>query len=179
MPVRSGGVVDVGPFLFVSSPEPLRREEPVTRWTATPPAGLALRETKMSAFVHVPCWVLFAAENAAENAAAADETGGIWSMLAGPMFPLIAIFVLFYFMLIRPERRRKATLSQMLDNLKKNDRVVTVGGIVGTVVNVQKGSEEVTIKVDESTNTKLRVIRSSIGRVLGDETGDLKKDVGK
>jgi preprotein translocase subunit YajC len=175
MPVRSGGVVDVGPFLFVSSLEPLGREQPVIRRTATPPAGLAFRETKMSTYFHVPMWVLFAAE-AAE---APDESGGLWSLIAGPMFPLIVIFVLFYFMLIRPERRRRATLGHMLDNLKKNDRVVTVGGIVGTVVNVQKGSEEVTIKVDESTNTKLRVIRSSIARVLGDETGDLKKDAGK
>jgi preprotein translocase subunit YajC len=129
----------------------------------------------MSAIFHVPSWILFAAE----NAPAADESGGMWGLLAGPMFPLIVIFVLFYFMLIRPERRRRATMNQMLDNLKKNDRVVTAGGIVGTVVNVQKGSEEVTIKVDESTNTKLRVIRSSIARVLGDDTGDLKKDAGK
>jgi preprotein translocase subunit YajC len=175
MPVRFGGVVDVGPFLFVSFPEPVRRARLVSRRAATPPAGLALRETKMFPFDHVPSWLLFAAE----NAAAADESGGLWGLLAGPMFPLIVIFVLFYFMLIRPERRRRATLNQMLDNLKKNDRVVTAGGIVGTVVNVQKGSEEVTIKVDESTNTKLRVVRSSIARVVGEEPGDSKKDPGK
>ena len=48
----------------------------------------------------------------------------------------------------------------MLQNLKKNDRVVTIGGIYGTVVNAQKDLDEVTIKVDESTNTKLRMQRS-------------------
>ena len=65
------------------------------------------------------------------------------------------IGVLFYVLMIRPERRKRAELSQMLANLKKNDRVVTIGGIFGTVVNVQQGLEEVTIKVDEGSNTKI------------------------
>ena len=80
--------------------------------------------------------------------------------------PLAVIGVLFYFMLIRPERQRRAETARMLSNIKKNDRVVTGGGIYGTVVNVQKGSEDLTIKVDESNNTKLRVLRSSVSRVV-------------
>ena len=74
-------------------------------------------------------------------------------------------------------RNSRAEMTQMLDSLKKNDRVVTAGGIVGTVVNVQKGSEEVTVKVDESTNTKLRMLRSSIARVVSDDESDAKRDV--
>jgi preprotein translocase subunit YajC len=89
--------------------------------------------------------------------------------------PLVIIGVLFYFMLIRPERVRRMQLQRMLDNLKKNDRVVTVGGIFGTVVNVQQGSDEITIKVDESTNTKLRVLRSAITRVLSEGSGAEKE----
>ncbi len=61
--------------------------------------------------------------------------------------PLIAIGVLFYVMLIRPERRKQAAVRSMLDDLKKNDRVVTIGGIRGTVVSVRREIDEVTIKV--------------------------------
>ena len=80
--------------------------------------------------------------------------------------PFLMIAVLFYLLMIRPERRKRAELTAMLQNLKKNDRVVTIGGIYGTVVNAQKDLDEVTIKVDESTNTKLRMQRSAIARVL-------------
>jgi preprotein translocase subunit YajC len=101
--------------------------------------------------------------------------GGPLSLLAGPIFPFIVIGVLFYFLLIRPDRRKRAELSQMLDNLKKNDHVVTVGGIHGVVVNASPGSEDVTIRVDEGSNTKLRVLRSAISRVASDEDGEKKE----
>jgi preprotein translocase subunit YajC len=81
---------------------------------------------------------------------------------------LIAISALFYFMMIRPERRRQASQRSLLEGLKKNDRVVTVGGIYGMVTNVQRDADEVTIKVDEATNTKLRVTFSSIAKVISD-----------
>ncbi len=84
--------------------------------------------------------------------------------------PLIAIGVLFYIMLIRPERRKQATLRSMLDDLKKNDRVVTIGGIRGTVVSVRREIDEVTLKVDD--NTKLRVTVGSVARVETDGNGD-------
>lgn len=83
------------------------------------------------------------------------------------MWPsLIAIFVLFYFMLIRPERSKQREHKAMLEAIKKNDRVVTVGGIYGVVMNVQRESDEVTIKVDEANNTKLRVTFGSIARII-------------
>jgi len=83
------------------------------------------------------------------------------------MWPsLIAIFVLFYFMLIRPERAKQREHKAMLESIKKNDRVITVGGIYGVVMNVQRESDEVTIKVDEANNTKLRVTFGSIARII-------------
>ena len=88
---------------------------------------------------------------------------------------LVIVGVMFYFMMIRPERRKRARLTTMLDGLKKNDRVVTIGGIYGVVVNLQKDTQEVTIRVDEGTNSKLRVRRSAISEVLTDENDD-KKD---
>lgn len=101
-------------------------------------------------------------------------SGGLPDLLLN-MFPFLMIAVLFYLLMIRPERRKKAELNQMLENLKKNDRVVTVGGIHGTVVSTTKGAEDVTIKIDENTNTKLRLQRSAIARVLNGDTGSPNK----
>jgi preprotein translocase subunit YajC len=83
--------------------------------------------------------------------------------------PFAVIGVMFYFLLIRPERKKRQQLTNLLDSLKKNDRIVTIGGIHGVVVNVTKDSDEVSIRVDEGTNTKLKVTRSAISRVIGDE----------
>jgi len=87
---------------------------------------------------------------------------------------VILIGVLFYLMLIRPEHRKRAELKTMLESIKKNDQVVTIGGLKGSIVNVQKDSDEVTIKVDETNNTKLRVLRSAIARVISDDQKDEK-----
>lgn len=92
----------------------------------------------------------------------------------GMLFPLAAIGLVFYLMLIRPQRREQQTRQKLLEGLKKNDRVVTVGGIYGVVLNVRREADEVTLKVDESSNTKLRVTVSSISRILGDEAGETK-----
>ncbi len=80
--------------------------------------------------------------------------------------PWILIGVLFYVMNIRPQNRKQAETKSMLGALKKNDRVVTAGGIHGTIVNAPKDSEDVTIRVDENNNTRLRIQRSSILRVV-------------
>ena len=84
----------------------------------------------------------------------------------------VPIILLFYFLLMRPQRREQSRREAMIRGLKKNDRVVTVGGIYGVVTNVHREADEVTIKVDESTNTKLRVTVGSIARVLGDQPSD-------
>jgi len=101
--------------------------------------------------------------------------GGGGGGMAQALLPLVAIGVLFYFLLIRPERRKRSQMEFMLSQLKKNDRIVTIGGILGRVTNVQKDSDEVTINVDDNTNTKLRVLRSSIARVLSDDDGGKKE----
>ncbi len=67
--------------------------------------------------------------------------------------------------------RQEAERGAKLAALKKNDRIVTVGGIYG-VVTMQRDIDEVTIKVDEASNTKLRVTLGSIARVLGDGPSD-------
>ena len=86
--------------------------------------------------------------------------------------PFIAIGFLFYFLLIRPQRQEQAKRKAMLAAVKKNDRVITAGGIYGVVTNVHAEADEVTVKVDETTNTKLRMTVGSITRVLGAERSD-------
>lgn len=81
--------------------------------------------------------------------------------------PLILIMVVMYFLLMRGPRKRQQQHKQMVQSLKKNDRVRTIGGILGTVVDVR--DDEVTVKIDESNNTKIKVSVSAIGKNLSQE----------
>ncbi len=99
--------------------------------------------------------------------------GNLFQTLMSPqLMPLLVIGILFYLMLIRPERRKVAAKDQMRNALKKNDRVVTRGGIMGTVVNVSAESREVTLRVDENTNARIRVVREAVEYVLTDTKED-------
>jgi preprotein translocase subunit YajC len=82
----------------------------------------------------------------------------------------LPILAVFWFLMIRPQQKEQAKRRQMLGALKKNDHVITAGGIYGVVTNVHREADEVTIKVDEATNTKLRVTLGSITRVVSDDT---------
>ena len=77
--------------------------------------------------------------------------------------PLVLIFVVFYFLLIRPQQRKAKDQKTMLDALRRGDRVVTGGGIIGTVARADN-PEEVT--VDIADNVRVRVVRSTISSVL-------------
>jgi preprotein translocase subunit YajC len=72
-------------------------------------------------------------------------------------------------MMGKPQDRGQTKAADMLAKLKKNDRVVTAGGILGTVVNVRSDNDYVTIRVDDSTNARMQVLASSIARVLSDD----------
>ncbi|MDD5730447.1 MAG: preprotein translocase subunit YajC [Candidatus Omnitrophica bacterium] len=75
--------------------------------------------------------------------------------------PLIFIFIIFYFLIIRPQKSQEKERQKMLSNLNKNDEVVTTGGIHGTVVNVKE--KTVILRVDE--NVKLEVEKSCVSFV--------------
>ena len=84
-------------------------------------------------------------------------------MGAGPnaifnLLPVILIFIVFYFMLIRPQKKTQDEHKKMIAGLKKNDEVVTSGGIHGTIANVK--DETVTLKVDD--NVKIEVSKNSV-----------------
>jgi preprotein translocase subunit YajC len=72
--------------------------------------------------------------------------------------------VLLYFMMFRGPKKRQQQQDQMVKSLKKNDRVQTIGGIFGTILDVT--DTEVTLKIDESNNTKIKVTPSAIHKVL-------------
>lgn len=93
------------------------------------------------------------------------DAGGFGSSTLFQIMPFLLIGVLFYFMLIAPERKKRKEMQALLENVKKNDQVVTIGGICGTVVNAAPGSSVVTLRVDDGNNTRIRVLRSAIARV--------------
>jgi preprotein translocase subunit YajC len=113
-------------------------------------------------------WLVLAeAADAAKKAsdAAAPAPSGLQSM-----FPALAvIMVLFYFLILRPQKNKDQQFRSLIDNLKETDRVVTIGGIHGVVTSVQREAGIVTLRVDESTGTKVRVGTSAIARVVTDE----------
>ena len=74
------------------------------------------------------------------------------------------MFVLMYVILFRGPRKKQQEHKQMMQGLAKNDRVQTIGGILGTVVDIK--DDEITLKIDESNNTKMKIIRSAISRNL-------------
>jgi preprotein translocase subunit YajC len=77
--------------------------------------------------------------------------------------PLVLIFVVFYFLLIRPQQRKARDHRTTLDALRRGDRVVTGGGIIGTVVRVDTPDEVV---VDIADGVRVRVVRSTITSVV-------------
>ena len=103
------------------------------------------------------------------QAADAAQPSGMTALLLN-MVPFLIIAFLFYLLLIRPEKRKKDEQRTMLQNLKKNDRVVTIGGVYGTVVAFGRDAEEVVLKIDDNNNTKIRLQRSAISRVLTGES---------
>jgi preprotein translocase subunit YajC len=77
------------------------------------------------------------------------------------LVPLILIFVIFYFMLIRPQRQKEKEQQKMLKALNKNDEVVTSSGIHGTIVNVKE--KTVTLRIDD--NVKIELERNCVAYV--------------
>ncbi|MGA9172837.1 MAG: preprotein translocase subunit YajC [Thermoactinomyces sp.] len=79
--------------------------------------------------------------------------------------PLILFLFIFYFLIIRPNNRQRKEKMEMLNNLRKGDKVITAGGIHGTVVDLNE--ERVTLKVND--NTRITFERYSIDRVVNQE----------
>jgi preprotein translocase subunit YajC len=79
------------------------------------------------------------------------------------MLPLIAIFAIFYLLLILPQRKKQKKHLEMVESLKPGDRVITTAGIFGTVMGVQKDRLELKI----AANVKIDITKSAVGVILG------------
>lgn len=80
------------------------------------------------------------------------------------LFIILGVFVLMIVMQSMSGRKAKKQRAEMLSSLKRHDRVQTIGGLIGSVAEVR--DDEVVLKIDEATNTKVRVVRSAIQSVL-------------
>ena len=116
-------------------------------------------------------------------AQAAGGSGGLGAM--GQFLPLILIFVVFYFLLIRPQQKKQKAHREMLSSLRRGDRVVTAGGIVGTIIRVV-GDTELAIEIAEGV--RVRVMRGMISDVMArteardsddDDGDDADEDTGE
>jgi len=81
--------------------------------------------------------------------------------------PMILIFFIFYFFIIRPQQRRSKDLAKMVEALKKGDKIVTAGGVLGVITSIQ--NDYVVIKTGDSDTTKMEVLKSAITGTRGQE----------
>lgn len=121
----------------------------------------------------ISSWGLLAqaAEAAKDAAAGTPAEPGASSPFNSFLVPLTLIMVMFYFLILRPQKAKDQQFKSLVESLKETDRVVTIGGIHGIVTNVQRNADGaiVTVRIDESTGTKIRVGASAIARILTDE----------
>jgi preprotein translocase subunit YajC len=96
----------------------------------------------------------------------------------GTFVYLLPIPFLFYFLIIRPQQQQEKNRRSMIDALKKNDKVLTSGGIYGTVVSVDPTNDRVVLRVDDERGIRLTFAKSSVTRVL-EVSADKSTDAGK
>jgi preprotein translocase subunit YajC len=88
------------------------------------------------------------------------------------LVPFALVFVIFYLLIIMPQRKKQKKHLEMVENLKPGSRIITTGGIYGTVMGVQKDKIELKI----SANVKIDITKSAIGVILAGETAPEKAE---
>ena len=106
-----------------------------------------------------------ATSSAPANQPPGPGTGGA-GIFSNPIIPLVLMIGVFWFIMSRGRNKERRKYEDMLNALKRNDRVQTIGGVIGTVVDVR--DNEVVLKVDENSNTKMRFNRTAIKEVIQD-----------
>ena len=116
----------------------------------------------------------------AEDAAATTETtmtaGETIISLIGTAFPLIIMIVLMYFLMIRPEKKRRKKEKEMLDALKRGDRICTIGGIYGTIMEIKEDTITLSVGRDNLSMVIARwAVRSVEDVAIENESESLNK----
>jgi preprotein translocase subunit YajC len=83
--------------------------------------------------------------------------------MLGALLPFVLVFVIFYLLIIMPQRKKQKKHMELVENLKPGDRVITTAGILGTVMGVQKDFLELKI----SSNTNIKITKSAVGVIRG------------
>ncbi|MDD4957563.1 MAG: preprotein translocase subunit YajC [Candidatus Omnitrophica bacterium] len=97
----------------------------------------------------------------AQDAGASQSASTASGSPMGMIYYMLVVFAIFYFLLIRPQKKQQKEHQNMLEAIKKNDEVITSGGMYGTVVNIQ--NDIVTLRVDD--NTRIKVQKSAISGI--------------
>ena len=97
----------------------------------------------------------------ATPAFAQSAGSGSWDFYS--IMPLILIFAIMYFLLIRPQQKKAKEHRQMVENLRRGDTVVTGGGLIGKVTKIREDNE---IEVEVAKDVHVRVVRSTVAQVL-------------
>jgi preprotein translocase subunit YajC len=97
-----------------------------------------------------------------------------------PTFPWIlvmlpAILIILWFLIASPQKKQEERLRNMLNSLEKNDRVMTVGGLIGTVHAIDKEQNEIVLKVDDANNTRIRFHLTAVNTIFPKDSGDKNK----
>lgn len=96
------------------------------------------------------------------GAAAGQGAGGF-----GGLIPIILMFVIFYFLLIRPQQKRNKEHKEMITGLKKGDRIITSGGIYGRIT----GLDEATLTVEIADKVRVKVVRANVSALASSAAG--------
>ncbi len=117
------------------------------------------------------------AQDGAAGGAAPQGPQNIWEAFFSSPLPLIAgLAMIWYVTWFLPEKRKRQNEASLLASLTKNDRVVTIGGLHGTVVSAAADSDVITLKVDEAGTTRVKVSRSAVSAIIEHAKG---KPLGK
>ncbi len=84
--------------------------------------------------------------------------------------PMVLIFIVFYFFMIRPQQKKQKNRENILESLKRGDKVTTIGGIHGTVAGIDSDNKTVLVQVSETT--KIKFDRTAIANIDKQESGD-------
>lgn len=105
------------------------------------------------------------------------QPGSPWTMF----ILLGGMFLVFYLLLIRPQQKKQKEAErrkqEMIEKLKRNDQVMTIGGIKGVVVSV--GEAEITLRIDDKTDARMRVSRDAISKVVTEDEETTESDESK
>ncbi len=95
--------------------------------------------------------------------AAQPKPNGLVSML-----PILFVFLIFYFLIILPNKKKQKEHMKMLENLKIHDIIITTGGIIGKIVNIKKDRNTIVIRIDETNNTKMEIQKNAVAGVINE-----------